>query len=35
LILFTSIRSFDPQPRGWLATRLDALTHWRRTQRPR
>lgn len=34
LVLFTSIRSFDPQPRGWLATRLDALTHWRRTQRP-
>jgi len=34
LLLFTSIRSFDPQPRGWLATRLDALAFWRRAQPP-
>ena len=34
LILFTSIRSFDPQPRGWLATRLEALTQRRRPHPP-
>jgi len=35
LVLFTSIRSFDPQPRGWLATRLDALTHRLRPPTPK
>ena len=35
LVLFTSIRSFDPQPRGWLATRLDALARRLRPSPPK